>query len=108
MDIKLPSIEEQKKVVTEKEKKNRSSYRLNPELMDKLEKAAEEKGESPSKVVQSIIENTHLDPEKFKKKRKALTLKEVHIEKLNKLSDELDGPFNRNAVLELILQEHFK
>ena len=105
INIVVPPIRKQKKYVASKKKQIRSSYELSYQLLDKLDELSDNLEKSPSILVQEIIENTHLDPSKFKKRAKSLTLKQMHIDKVSKLGEKLllnnKRKVNRNAVLEL-------
>ncbi len=115
MDIKLPPIEEQKKIVKKKEQKIRTSFEFTEGSLQLLEKEAEKEGLPPSEIFRRIIEGTHIDTKKHKKRLKNLTVFKVHMEKLEKIGREMvpdswrgKRGVNRSGVAELLIKEYFK
>ncbi len=114
MEIKLPSMDEQKKIVKEKEKKIRTSFEFSEESLKMLEEEAEKRNIPPSEIMREIIETTHINTNNFQKRLKNVTVNQVHIDKLDEIGKKLvpekwvgKRGVNRSAVAELLLKEYF-
>lgn len=120
MKIKLPTPEDQKKIV-EKEKidleskKIRTSFEFSEKVNQYLENEAAKQGIPPSELFRRIIEDSNIDMGPFKRRLKNLTVYQSHMEKLQVLADDTVPDSwkgkrggNRSYVAEILIMEYMK
>lgn len=121
MEIKVPPIEEQKKVVEKvnipklKPKKIRTSFELTKEAARFLESEAENEGMAPSELFRQIVEKTYVDTEQHQKRMKNLTVYQSHMEKLEQIADKLvpdnrkgKRSGNKSAAADILIKEYMQ
>ena len=120
MKIKVPSIEEQKKIIKNegvelKSKKIRTSFEFREEVNLFLEEEAEKQGLPPSEFFRRIVEESDIDMVPFKRRLKNLTVFQSHMDKLQAMADETVPDTwkgkrggNRSYAAEIVVMEYMK